>query len=802
MRSFPESGPTGAMRHVRRPLAGLTLAFVGGLYLRMALPAARFLLLWPVVFGFGLIALWGARRRAGAWALFAGWLLAGYLVYGMSLPGISGRDLHTLIGRPREQVELTGEITDDPVRVSQGKDGATLWTFRLQAAGLCRLEGGWQRARGAVNVRARLPPGLRPSYGDTWRFHGVLARGPGRPSDPEQLDVRPGDAGRLSTGGGWWLMRQALAGRRACARLLARGLDGARTEAGILSALMLGYRADLPDEIFRIFLATGTLHIFAISGAHVAMASALILFVLRAAGLPKTRWFFILAPLLTLYTLATGLAPSAVRAWIMALVYWSALAAGRRPDLASSLALAALLILAADPRQLHDAGFLFSFLTVAGLMALTPPLLAPLRARGAADPWASPEPDRAGRRWRQRALEGLAGLAAASLAASLASAPMSAWYGNLISPIGLLANLVVIPGAFLVMLTGCLSLVFGAVAGWLAEVFNHANRWFVDILVGVTQALFRVPGGHVYVQSPPVWALVMSYAALAGFLLLRGRPRRVLAAALIAVAGAAAARYVTDPRVTVEVAERGLAPAVFLNVPGGGDVLVDPGPAYRATAVVRWLHARGVDRLRAVWITQPDAAHAGALADVLARIPTEEIWVPSARGRSRLFRELIVRLQAEGRRVRDWSRGDEQALAGGARLRVWHPPAGVSYARAEEAALLWEVERGEARVLVAGPGTEGARQSWRTGAHPAADALVLSRDGMRPPSLEWLVSASPDLLVWQGGSPFALPPGIRTRPAQLSTDEGGVRIELPEARDRKSSGRRGPGITWMRSSAR
>ncbi len=796
MRSSLEPGPDGAARQVRRPLAGLTLAFLGGLYARMAFPAEPSAGAWFAAGFFALTALAAARRRVGAWALFAGWMTAGYLAYGMTQPGISARDVHGMLDRPREQIEVLGEIADDPARVADDRESAVLWSFRLEAQGLCRLDGGWQRARGAVKVRARLPAGVTPAYGDTWQFAGVLSRGPLRPSDPELLNVRLGGAGRVSTGGGWALMRAALAGRRVCARLLARGLDGAPAERGILSALMLGYRADLPDEIFRIFLATGTLHIFAISGAHVAMASALILFVLRAAGFPKTRWFLVLAPLLTLYTLATGLAPSAVRAWIMALVYWSALAAGRRPDLPSSLALAALLILGADPRQLHDAGFLFSFITVAGLLALTPPLLAPLRARWAPDPWTPPDAHAPGAR-RRRALAAAAGLVAASLAASLASLPMGAWYGNLISPIGLLANLLVIPGAFLVMLTGCLALVFGAVAGVVAEVFNHANRWFIEALVGVTRLLFRVPGGHVYVQSPPVWALVMSYASLAGFLLLRGRPRRVLAAALIAVAGAAAARYLTDARVTVEVAERGWSPAVFINVPGTGDLLADPGPAYRAPAVVRWLHARGVDRLRAVWITQPDAAHAGALAEILERVPTDEIWVPAARARSRLFRDTLAKLAAQGRRIREWGRGDEQTFAGGARVRVLHPPAGETYARAEEAALVWCVERGDARTLFAGPGAENARAA---NGIPRAAALVLDRGGRRGPSPDWISATRPDLLIWRDGPALPLPTGMRPPAAQLATDDGGVRIDLPAP-----DAGRGPTaarVTWMRSSAR
>ena len=139
-----------------------------------------------------------------------------------------------------------------------------------------------------------------------------------------------------------------------------------------MQALLLGYRDDLPKTVRQDFVSTGTVHIFAISGAHVRMMAFLSIQLLRALGIPMARWFFFLAPMLAVYTITTGAATSAIRACAMASMMLAAPVLKRRPDAISGLAVAAIGILACSPAQLGDLGFLLSFTAVAGLLALQP----------------------------------------------------------------------------------------------------------------------------------------------------------------------------------------------------------------------------------------------------------------------------------------------------------------------------------------------------------------------------------------------------------------------------------------------
>ena len=240
-------------------------------------------------------------------------------------------------------------------------------------------------------------------------------------------------------------------------------------------------------------------------------------FVLRALRVSRDRWVLALAPLLMAYTLATGARASAVRACIMAIIYYLAPLVGRRADVPSGIAAAAVLILAWAPAQLVDVGFIFSFVVVTGIVALYPLFEQPLRRLWAPDPFRL-QPENAGMRIWRGVLRYLCGLAAVSCSAWLASAPLTAYFFGWFAPVALVSNLLVIPLAFLIVVSGSLSLVAGSIWMLLADVFNHASLALVSLLVAVVRGLAKVPFGSMAVPVPPLWVVFAWYAVLGAVL--------------------------------------------------------------------------------------------------------------------------------------------------------------------------------------------------------------------------------------------------------------------------------------------
>jgi len=575
----------------------------------------------------------------------------------------------------------------------------------------------WRRASGRLWVQMSAVggnDGALPAYGDRCRFSGPMFDGrlSRRRGMSGEMRARPDTWRRLSSGHRNPVLRGCAAGRRSCRAVLRRGLDAFPAEAAVYESLVLGYRESIPDDVNETFRATGTLHIFAISGLHVTMVVSLLALGVRATGWSKRWWGLALIPALAVYTGATGMAPSAVRACAMASCYWAALLVSRRPDLASSIALAAVSILVPDPRTLYDPGFIYSFAIVAGLIVLYPPVARSVSRRIETDPWRWPSAERLPRRMLRHAVRYVALLLVTSWCALVVSLPLTACFANLVSPGGLVGNLAAIPASFLIVLAGALSLVAGAMSDAGAEIFNHAARAITVALIATMRALESVPGAQWAVRSPPVLALAVYYVWLAGAVLFPGRPRRVLFGIGAAAAAVLAAAGLVDRRAEVEWGG-GLAPTAWVNGPGGGDALIDPGPAWRAGRVVRFLRARGVDRLRAVVVTRPLEECAGALPAVLRSIPADEIWCPAASARSAPYRRALAEARAGGYVVREMTRGDRIALSGGVAIEALDSPRGGACRDAAPASLILRISGPRRAVLWPAPAADGGTPAAR-----------------------------------------------------------------------------------------
>ena len=511
----------------RRPLVGLALAFTAGTWfgLRTSLPPLPLALAAATLVAAAMLATWvpAMVRRLPARLTTLGFILA--------LAGLAAANARLEVARPaaptlaeagiRGGVELRAIVTDDPMPSGLPmRRGACKFPAELIA---WRTGTTWQAASGEVRVRWYGFPSAQPAYGDAWQWRGTLesftprrtapsAHAPSRP-DILLFSTAAAQGQRLSTGNGNPVIGWCLSVRRACLDTLTTGIGDFSEASGVLVSLVLGYRSQIPTDLYQAFASTGTLHVFAVSGSHVVVIGGAIVFLLSACGMPRTRWVLVLAPTLAAYTIMTGLQPSAVRACIMGTAYAAGPLFNRRSDLYSSLGLAAVLILGVTPTALDDLGFILSFTAVVGLGLFYPVLARPLHARLSPDPLQlQPEPG-----WQaalRSFLHHIASLLAMSLAAWLVTTPLTAWYFGLFSPIALPGNLAAVPLASLIIVTGLVSLAAGSFTLVLADLFNHANLALAALLSASIRALDALPGGHMVVSDVPALAIAGWYALL------------------------------------------------------------------------------------------------------------------------------------------------------------------------------------------------------------------------------------------------------------------------------------------------
>ncbi len=143
--------------------------------------------------------------------------------------------------------------------------------------------------------------------------------------------------------------------------------------SGFFRALFLGAREDLADDLADAFRTTGTLHVLALSGMHVALVFALVSFVLSPFFGKRFR-LVVSAATVALYVFVAGASPSLVRAAIMIGTFAAAKLLDRETDPINILAISAAVIAIADPVSVYSLSFELSYLAMLGIFVMGDPL--------------------------------------------------------------------------------------------------------------------------------------------------------------------------------------------------------------------------------------------------------------------------------------------------------------------------------------------------------------------------------------------------------------------------------------------
>ena len=295
----------------------------------------------------------------------------------------------------------------------------------------------------------------------------------------------------------------------------------------LLAATMLGRTALLPAEAKEAFATTGTLHLFAISGLHIAGMAAALLWLTRRARLPEIPAGVAILALLWLYVQVTGASPSSVRAWIMAAFLWGGRVGERDTPALQSLALACAVTLILSPEACADAGFQLSYAAVLGIIAAGGPA-AELCARPTEEERLTPGAAQgATQRLRWRVRKFLLGGLCVSLAATLAGVPLTLGLFGKASWGGVLVNLVLVPLSEIPLMLGMASVACGVSDGlaWPAMWINGIAGAWLHGMTWIAQVCAELPGLNLELSLPHRWLGPAGGALLAATFLAQAQSR-------------------------------------------------------------------------------------------------------------------------------------------------------------------------------------------------------------------------------------------------------------------------------------
>ncbi len=684
----------------RYPLVPLAAAFCLGIALQQALGLRP--LPWTMAAA-GALLLGG-----GAWLARARRVLPFILVLGFACLGgqamaqaLLGQPAHHLRRLPEAHlgtaIALEGWVVGPPdPRPAEARDTADPERTRF-AVEVTRLRLGerWVPVTGQarLTVVGEPPPA---AYGDEIRGTFRLRR-PRRFDNPGAFDY----PAYLATQGialeGWTrepvetveasrgsAVLRLVFGIRA---LLLRRLDAAMSpgRAGLLKATVLGDRSGLSAEMNQAFLDSGTYHILAISGLNVSLLAGALFGLFRLLRASPRVGAVASAFLVTMYAALAGASASVIRATVMADVYLLAVILNRRGELLNSLSLSALALLWWNPRFLFDVGFQLTYLATLGIV-LT---LSRCETRLAALP---------------RALRWVVESFVITLAATVMTLPILAGAFNRVAPVGILANLPIVPLSGLITGLGTAGCAFLLVTPAGIPWLNGVNGWLVDLLLGTARWFAAWPWSslRVYTPTPAMMAAYYGLVAACFFCVPPASPghpdwaeprasetggRRRWAGWLALACGLLLLIQVMlrlhapgeKPRVRLTLLDVGQSEAIFLELPGRRRMLVDAGgvPGDRfdigARVVTPFLLHEWVGHLDALVLTHPQGDHIGGAPAILRSFSVGEVWSGEAPSPSVTFLWIQEYLRHRRIPLRIVSAGSPPVTWGEATIRILHP---------------------------------------------------------------------------------------------------------------------------------
>jgi competence protein ComEC len=243
---------------------------------------------------------------------------------------------------------------------------------------------------------------------------------------------------------------------------------------------MVGFTDDLDPMLLKSYADSGTIHIIAISGLHLALICQILQLTLQKIGSKKCgRWIKLILIISCLwgYSFLSGASPSVIRAAGMFSLVLFAKIILRETNIYNTLASSAFLLLCFDPYWIFDTGFQLSYAAVLSLGLFSKPVrnLISLQNKILAVFWDA---------------------TSVSIAAQILTTPICIYYFHRFPSYFLIANLLAVPLSSFILVAGILLCICAFIQP-LAQVLGWILGYLISFLNGFIRHISSLPGAAI-----------------------------------------------------------------------------------------------------------------------------------------------------------------------------------------------------------------------------------------------------------------------------------------------------------------
>ena len=293
--------------------------------------------------------------------------------------------------------------------------------------------------------------------------------------------------------------------RKKVINILQEFVKGNKKVTGIAEALLIGYKEDLDKDVVQAYSNTGVVHIIAISGMHLGLIYAVLVWIFLRLPLIKKSTAIRVVTILTclwLFSLITGGSASVLRSAVMFTCILIGKEFFKQSSIYNSLAASAFLLLCYDPYLLWDVGFQLSYCAVVGIVWLQKPIQNLFYSK-------------------HKPLQYLWQMCSITIAAQVLTLPICIYYFHQIPTLFLITNLICVPLSTVILFAEILLIFLSSISvvGALLGKFIYVLTWFMNFIIDKCNNLPLSLIDKIYATPTTTAVLYLFvFAAAAGFL--------------------------------------------------------------------------------------------------------------------------------------------------------------------------------------------------------------------------------------------------------------------------------------------
>lgn len=264
----------------------------------------------------------------------------------------------------------------------------------------------------------------------------------------------------------------------------------------IVAAMSIGDKSLLSSDLKQSYSKSGASHILAVSGLHVGIVFMLINIILSILPIFTHKGFFLKSIIgiivIWLFATVSGLSPSVIRAASMFSIAHIAYTSSQTYNSFNIIAATATIMLCINPMWLFDISFQLSFVATASLSLLVSPIYTKLKSSN-------------------KSVNRLLSAIITSTVATVGTAPLVAYYFNIIPIFAFIVNIPIILLSYIVVQTAIIWIIIPF--KWLTTPIYYTLQFSTDSINYIVEFVASLPYSTIHSQ-PSILQVSACYVLL------------------------------------------------------------------------------------------------------------------------------------------------------------------------------------------------------------------------------------------------------------------------------------------------